>query len=184
MRASKCKCNVQRATCNVQAKLVMGKGAGHVSDDDTLVVLRKLAISLPSLYLSFYAVALVALLAAFSGGIDDHTTAWADMPFVHEPEKFGEASRLAACALASQLAVWVVVGPLLLYYVVDSTRKCWDYAATFAFVHFVLTCAMTQAFPTNYRWWLVTMLGGLWTSSVGEFATYRLKDMRDIELDH
>ncbi|MGB0175830.1 MAG: fluoride efflux transporter CrcB, partial [Owenweeksia sp.] len=39
-------------------------------------------------------------------------------------------------------------------------QRLWDYSLTVMFIHIILTCLATLAFPTNWQWWLAVFIGG------------------------
>lgn len=67
----------------------------------------------------------------------------------------------------------------LMYFVVASTSRSWDYACTLAFLHVVVTCAVNSDFPTNWVWWVTLVLSTFTLSSLGEITNY-MRDMKDI----
>jgi hypothetical protein len=82
------------------------------------------------------------------------------------------------------LVTFVVCGPMLVFYIVAVTKQCWDFVATITFVHWVLTCLVTLAFPVNWVWWVVFIPCGLLMSTGGELSCYYLRDMKEIQLDN
>ena len=78
----------------------------------------------------------------------------------------------------------IVVGILLIYFVVQSTPMALDYAVTFTFVHFILSCIVTASFPVNWVWWVTVIIGTFLLSTGAEMSCYYLRDMRSIKVDH
>jgi uncharacterized membrane protein HdeD (DUF308 family) len=76
------------------------------------------------------------------------------------------------------------VAVLLIYVVVRSTPMAWDYAVTFTFVHFILSCLITVSFPVNWVWWITVIIGTFLLSTGAEMSCYYLRDMRSIKVDH
>ena len=70
---------------------------------------------------------------------------------------------------------------LLIFKIVASTSHAWDYAVTISFVHFILTCAATRAFPVNWVWWVTLIVCTGVVSVISELMCYFLHDLRDIE---
>ena len=70
----------------------------------------------------------------------------------------------------------------LMYHVVASTQKSWDYAATLFMIHIVASSAVSGSFPTNWIWWVTITLATFTLSSLGEIINYR-REMQDIVMD-
>mmetsp|Transcript_31084 Transcript_31084/g.101313 ORF Transcript_31084/g.101313 Transcript_31084/m.101313 type:complete len:168 (+) Transcript_31084:1563-2066(+) len=166
----------------------MGSGGNKVNEDDSAVVLKKLALLLPSFYASFYVCGAVYL-AAFGLPVEDELPLlpfrWSERDFEPSLRDSGEPRRAAPLAAwLGLVTTFIVLGTVLCFAIVRCTRKAWDYACTVGFVHFVLTCVVNVAFPTNWIWW-VTLAGSTFLLSTGgELSIYYLHDMREIELDH
>jgi hypothetical protein len=119
------------------------------------------------------------VIAAAAGGIwsDDASTpglradySAALLPFWHYNCGLGEGSVALASWLTLVLSQLLLIGAArashpsarcprlsgspeagLIFFIVRSTNYAWDYAVTVSFVHFILTCLCTLAFPTNWR---------------------------------
>lgn len=75
------------------------------------------------------------------------------------------------------LTVYVLSVPLLLK-IVKSSNIVWDYVVTTSFVHWILTCAVSQTFPTNWAWWLTFLLLTLGLVVFSELVNYFCYDLR------
>ena len=89
---------------------------------------------------------------------------------------------LAAAWLA--LVITYVLGVGIVYFIVQSTRKAWDYAVTISIWHLIISCIVMQSFPTGWVWWVSTVLGTIVMGGLGELANYFCRDLRDIDVDH
>eukprot|EP00002_Diphylleia_rotans_P012172 TRINITY_DN2380_c0_g1_i1.p1 TRINITY_DN2380_c0_g1~~TRINITY_DN2380_c0_g1_i1.p1 ORF type:complete len:149 (-),score=35.99 TRINITY_DN2380_c0_g1_i1:249-695(-) len=147
---------------------------GHVSDDDTRVILKKLAMIFPSFYLINFVVSFI-LCAAFGIDIDG------SMPFDFEHFGFGNNLEIATWLT---LTITFLLASGLLFFIVQSTGKSWDYACTIAIIHFAISCIVMDAFPTNWVWWVTVIISTFILSSLGELTCYYLRDMKEIPLDH
>jgi hypothetical protein len=67
---------------------------------------------------------------------------------------------------------------------VAATRRAWDYLTTTSMLHLALACAVTRTFPTNWIWWATLLPCTAIAAAASEVLIYRLKDMRDIQLNH
>lgn len=151
---------------------------GKKVDDDTSVILRKLAIILPAFYAIYYVVAVI-LFAAFSGGCGNEYCKYEMLPFYFDETRFKPGGRRLAFLVWLSQVLTFVASTGLMYHVVASTSKSWDYACTLGFCHVILSCAVNAAFPTNWIWWVTLILSTFGLSSLGEFANY-YRDMKDI----
>ena len=70
----------------------------------------------------------------------------------------------------------------LMYFIVASTSRSWDYACTLAILHLVVTSAVSGEFPTNWVWWVTMTLCTFTLSSLGEITNYA-RDMKDIVVE-
>mmetsp|Transcript_28273 Transcript_28273/g.64040 ORF Transcript_28273/g.64040 Transcript_28273/m.64040 type:complete len:82 (-) Transcript_28273:57-302(-) len=70
-----------------------------------------------------------------------------------------------------------------IYFIVKSTKHAWDYSVTISFIHFVLTCITTRAFPTSWPWWVTIIIATIIVSVVSELLCYFLHDLRDISTE-
>lgn len=55
-------------------------------------------------------------------------------------------------------------------FIIFLRKRIWDYAITIGFVHLLLTCAVMQAFPTNWKWWIAFLSSVLFMALFGEIA--------------
>ena len=92
-----------------------------------------------------------------------------------------EGNDQALVAWLSQVSVFLL-STSLMYYIVASTSKSWDYACTLAILHALVTCCVNADFPTNWVWWVTLSLCTFTLSSLGEITNYA-RDMRDIVVD-
>jgi hypothetical protein len=160
---------------------------GKLSDDDTRVVLRKLAFCLPLFYVLYFAVAAAAM-ACFglwdSSLLGSPAKQWARLPFdISQAHDFSFSNKLHAAAWLA-LVFTYVLGLSIMYWVVRSTRKSWDYATTISFAHLIVCIAVTQAFPDSWVWWVTLVVATAFLGGAGELTNYKCRDLRDIELDH
>ena len=65
--------------------------------------------------------------------------------------------------------------------IVRSTLHVWDYAMTVPFIHFILTCIVTQACPSNWQWWVTTVLCTFVVTVVSELVCYFFIDLKEIQ---
>ena len=154
---------------------------GKASDDETAVILRKLGIICPAFYAIYFAV-VVLLALAFNLDCNNDQCRYYRLPFYFKMEDFRpEGNDQALVAWLSQVIVFLL-STLLMYYIVASTSRSWDYACTLAFFHVVVTCAVNADFPTNWVWWVTLVLSTFTLSSLGEITNYA-RDMKDIVVD-
>lgn len=206
---------------------------GKVSDDDTAVVLKKLALCFPMFYALYYGSA--ALMCAILG-LFDTPKVFAKMPFAleafedfsmandvtkgarphaappsrappppsssfanelsltvgglpaaivgyHEPINAYSRSRFFAAAFFS-MAMTYVLSIGIIFFIVQSTRKSWDYAVTISFVHWIVCCVVQQSFPTGWVWWVTLVVGTIVVGGFGELFHYKFRDLREIDVDH
>mmetsp|Transcript_7447 Transcript_7447/g.15184 ORF Transcript_7447/g.15184 Transcript_7447/m.15184 type:complete len:161 (-) Transcript_7447:147-629(-) len=158
---------------------------GHPTDDDTVVILRKLAYFIPSFYALYYAVALVYVL-----GFDLPMSRFGYVPFNFEDDDFkplkrddGETDRELPLASWLALVTTMPLTTVLIFFIVKNTRKAWDYAMTISFTHLVACIIVRQAFPTNWIWWVTMAVTTFMLSSLGEMSIYYLHDMKEIQLE-
>eukprot|EP00762_Andalucia_godoyi_P002339 ANDGO_07490.mRNA.1 hypothetical protein AMSG_01936 len=150
-----------------------------VSDSDTRVVVRVLAVFLTLFYTAFYAITVIV--SASFGEIASYS---GREPFDYASSTFGVSSSAQLVGFVSYLIAFLCIEPILLFAVVKSTAKIWDYALTLVLVHFVLACAISGAPPVNWIWWVVFFAASAVAFVVGELACYRFRDLREIPLDH
>ena len=156
---------------------------GKKSDDDTAVILKKLGIICPSFYAVYYVVVVVLALAFGLECDDKDSCRYYRLPFYFDEDDFRpEGADLALVAWLGQVVVFLL-STALMYYVVASTAKSWDYACTLAFLHLVVSCAVNASFPTNWVWWVTLALSTFTLSSLGEITCYA-RDMKDIVVEH
>mmetsp|Transcript_44316 Transcript_44316/g.73833 ORF Transcript_44316/g.73833 Transcript_44316/m.73833 type:complete len:161 (+) Transcript_44316:217-699(+) len=158
----------------------------HPSDDETRVVLRKLAYFIASFYVLYYTVALVYML-----GFDLPFERFGYIPFNFEKEDFkpalrgrGELDRELPLASWLALVTTMPLTTVLIFFIVKNTRKAWDYAVTISFTHLVACIIVRQAFPLNWIWWLSMAVTTFMLSSLSEMSIYYLHDMKEIELEN
>eukprot|EP00877_Chromochloris_zofingiensis_P008000 jgi/Chrzof1/3453/Cz12g26050.t1 len=150
---------------------------GLKTKDNSLAIIKKLALFIPSYYLIYYLVSVV-LVGSFrlpweSLGSFPFRTAWYEFnPAAGDP---GLAGWLA-------MPITYLLSVSLAYLVVACTRKTWDYATTTSILHWVICCAVNRAFPVNWIWWLTIILCSVGLSLLGEVFNYYLRDMKDIQL--
>lgn len=151
-------------------------------DDETVVILRKLGIICPAFY-AIYFVVVVLLALAFDLACDSDECRYYRLPFYYKMEEFRpEGTDQALVAWLSQVLVFLL-STSLMYYIVASTSRSWDYACTLAFLHAVVTIAVNGDFPTNWVWWITLVLSTFTLSSLGEITNYA-RDMKDIVTDY
>mmetsp|Transcript_6695 Transcript_6695/g.7679 ORF Transcript_6695/g.7679 Transcript_6695/m.7679 type:complete len:164 (-) Transcript_6695:1239-1730(-) len=158
---------------------------GLKTDDDTVVILRKLGLFIPSFYALYY---LVSVIYCAGFGLD-----WSllgKFPFYIDDNEFKPILRGdGASDRELPLATWLsnittfLLAPILIFFIVNNTRKSWDYAVTISFVHWLMCCIVMQGFPVNWIWWVTMVVMTFLLSSGGELSIYYLRDMREIELE-
>lgn len=157
-----------------------------IHDRVSKTIIKNLLLIIFIFYAFQYAVCMV--IAAAAGGIwsDDASTpglradySAALLPFWHYNCGLGEGSVALASWLTLVLSQLLLIG--LIFFIVRSTNYAWDYAVTVSFVHFILTCLCTLAFPTNWSWWVTLIVSTVVVVLSSTYVTYRLHDLRDIE---
>lgn len=74
-----------------------------------------------------------------------------------------------------------LTGGLGLWYVVQRTKLCWDFAITSHLIHLVACWAFNGGFPSTLSWWLITVISVIVTTVLGEFLCMR-SEMKAIPL--
>mmetsp|Transcript_33468 Transcript_33468/g.85802 ORF Transcript_33468/g.85802 Transcript_33468/m.85802 type:complete len:162 (-) Transcript_33468:73-558(-) len=154
-------------------------------DGETKTVLRNLLILLLIFYFSMYIVCLIsaAALGEFGeGGSFSGETGWFNagyLPFWHSDCGVGEGDLALAVWLGQVLAQVALLAAIFL--IVRSTLHAWDYSVTVSFLHFCLTCVVTQSAPATWQWWVTTVVCTLLVSVASELMCYFLIDLREIE---
>ena len=82
------------------------------------------------------------------------------------------------------MAITYVLSIGIIFFIVQSTRKSWDYALTISFVHWIVCCVVQQAFPVGWVWWVPLAGGTIVVGGFGELLHYKLRDLREIDVDH
>ncbi len=153
---------------------------GKKSDDDTRVILKNLAIIVPAFYAIYFAVAAI-LAAAFELDCDNAACRYHLLPFYTKLDAFRpEGADQALVAWLAQVLTFLLSASLM-YFVVRSTARSWDYACTLLVVHTVVTTAVDGTFPTNWVWWVTALMSTFALSSLGEISNY-WRDMKDIQV--
>merc|ERR1719231_1835518 len=156
---------------------------GKVSDDDTVVVLKKLAICFPAYYLLYYISAAIycGALGIFSlDTLPGYTVGeyYGKLPFNFKLfEDFDFGNKLAAAAWLSMVTTYVL-GVLIIFFIVQSTRKSWDYTVTLTFWHFLISLAVIQGFPVGWVWWVTIVLSTVLMAGAGELLCYFCRDLK------
>jgi len=101
------------------------------------------------------------------------------LPFWHFECGVGQGEIALTSWLSIVLSQFCLL--FLIFKIVASTAHAWDYSVTISFVHFVITCAATRAFPVSWVWWVTVLLSTLAVSIASELMCYFLHDLRDIE---
>lgn len=159
---------------------------GKLSDDDTKVILQKLAVFVPSFYALFYIVGVI-----FIGGFKLPWKHLGWLPFYFQWDDFRPGYRRAELTDRElPLASWLcfcttyLLTALLIHRIVRNTRKAWDYAVTISIWHWVTSCIVMTDFPKNWVWWVTNAVATFILSTLSEAATYYLHDMREIAVEH
>eukprot|EP00164_Ancoracysta_twista_P002132 GFYU01002815.1.p1 GENE.GFYU01002815.1~~GFYU01002815.1.p1 ORF type:complete len:151 (+),score=39.88 GFYU01002815.1:128-580(+) len=142
------------------------------SDDDTATILKKLGILIPLFYVILFILAAI-LSAAYDFDFD------ANLPF--EYDKIDPTGNDYEIAAWLNLFLGYMMLILLVFFIVKSTRKSWDYVTTVTIIHFGISCAVIQESPENWIYWLTIVLLTIFVSTVSELATYFLRDLKDID---
>ena len=135
---------------------------GRKTDNDSRVIATRLAKLIPAFYLMFYVVAGVFIMAydlEYCG----------TLPFEHA--KFGDSSSRGKAAVATTILAFAF-SPLLMLVLVKSSSNAWDYIATLTLLHIALTALVSLSWPSNWKWWLTTLLMALFTTVVSELINY------------
>lgn len=126
--------------------------------DDTRVICCNLAIVLPLFFLVYYMTAALISGAFKIGDFDGKA------PFDFKN-----------CCSIDDNQNLVTLFSLLLTYIITTVifilflrKRVWDYAMTVGFIHLLLSCAVMQAFPTNWQWWVAFLSSVLFMAVFGE----------------
>ncbi|XP_022798886.1 transmembrane protein 244-like isoform X2 [Stylophora pistillata] len=112
--------------------------------EDTRVICLNLCIALPLFFVVYY---MVASLLSGAFKVSDFD---GKMPFDFQN----------CCDMKDNRNIVTLLSLLLTYtltaiiFIIFLRKRIWDYAITIGFVHLLLTCAVMQAFPTNWKWWI------------------------------
>lgn len=82
------------------------------------------------------------------------------------------------------MVITYVLGVGIIFFIVRSTRKAWDYAVTITFFHTIVSCVVMGGFPTEWVWWVSIALCTVVMGGCGELSNYFCRDLRDIDVDH
>lgn len=72
--------------------------------------------------------------------------------------------------VATLLSLLLTYTLTALIFIIFLRKRIWDYAITIGFVHLILSCAVMQAFPTNWEWWIAFLSSVLFMALFGEVA--------------
>ena len=75
------------------------------------------------------------------------------------------------------------LSPVLVFFVVRTTSKTWDYGLTMTIVHIALCCAVSVTYPANWIWWVTIATSTMFLIVTGALLCYYLRDMREIRLE-
>mmetsp|Transcript_89196 Transcript_89196/g.238178 ORF Transcript_89196/g.238178 Transcript_89196/m.238178 type:complete len:130 (-) Transcript_89196:531-920(-) len=124
-------------------------------DDESLTILKNLAILIFLFYLLQYIVCLI-LAASFDlwsyqplGGQNGQFSVGV-LPFWHYECGIQQGNVALTSWLSmviSQIGLTVAI-----FIVVRSTKHAWDYSTSLSILHFCITCAVTGTAPTNWAW--------------------------------
>ncbi|PVV00262.1 hypothetical protein BB560_005370 [Smittium megazygosporum] len=76
-----------------------------------------------------------------------------------------------------------VINALLLYNIVERSRRCFDFTVTFYFIHFVATWGYSRSFPTYLTWWALIIISGMIMINLGRYLCMK-KELLPIPLAH
>lgn len=128
--------------------------------EDTRVICLNLCIAVPLFFVAYY---MVASLLSGAFKISDFD---GKMPFDFQN----------CCNVKDDKDVATLLSLLLTYtltaliFIIFLRKRIWDYAITIGFVHLILSCAVMQAFPTNWEWWIAFLSSVLFMALFGEVA--------------
>jgi hypothetical protein len=74
-----------------------------------------------------------------------------------------------------------LLGGLSLWYIVQRTRQCWDFATTVFLIHVIVSICVNGNIASSASWWLTTVVGTVLMTVVGEFLCMRT-EMKAIPL--
>eukprot|EP00656_Telonema_subtile_P030646 TRINITY_DN3362_c0_g1_i2.p2 TRINITY_DN3362_c0_g1~~TRINITY_DN3362_c0_g1_i2.p2 ORF type:complete len:160 (-),score=50.44 TRINITY_DN3362_c0_g1_i2:88-567(-) len=60
-------------------------------------------------------------------------------------------------------------------------EKTWDFGVTTGLLHFIITCAVTQSFPTEGLWWATSLGGMLLLIVLGWYVCTKYWHMKGLE---
>lgn len=144
-------------------------------DKQSPTIVRKIALLLVLFYATYYA--LVGIVYFAMGLSVRYDSPWQTSAF--NPAQSGEPRAAFVCMVLTYV---LHVGQI--FKVVRFTPMCWDYALTISTLHCILTLAIGTRWVSSGIWW-GTWAGCSFLLGLGsEMATYRLHDLRDIQVDH
>ncbi|KAJ7373866.1 hypothetical protein OS493_009188 [Desmophyllum pertusum] len=128
--------------------------------EDTRVICCNLCIVLPLFFIVYYMAASL-LSGAFKISDFDGKT----------PFDFKNCCSIKdnknLVTLLSMLLTYIITTVIIIIFL---RKKVWDYAITLGLVHLVLSCAVMQAFPTNWEWWIAFLSSVLFMAVLGELV--------------
>ncbi|KAG1673076.1 hypothetical protein FOA52_013145 [Chlamydomonas sp. UWO 241] len=157
------------------------------ADKDSATIAKKLGIFALVFYVVYYILSII-MVGAFK-------VSWSGLgkfPFRESILEFNPAGDGGALGAWLAMVLTYLCCLALAFFVVKQTKRTWDYVMTTTLLHFVITCLVNLAFPTNWicterpRWPLQLALEGgtiraVSASLCSEFVIYYLID---IQMDH
>ncbi|XP_068715383.1 putative transmembrane protein 244 [Montipora foliosa] len=126
--------------------------------EDTRVICCNLCVAIPLFFLVYYMVASL-LWGAFQLNDFDGKTPF-DFQNCCDVKDSKNLVNLLSLLLTYMLATVI--------YIIFIRKKIWDYAITVAVFHLAVSCAVMQAFPTNWEWWIAFLSSVLFMAFIGE----------------
>lgn len=74
-----------------------------------------------------------------------------------------------------------LIGGLGLWYVIQRTKQCWDFAGTVYIIHIIVCCFVNGYFPDSASWWLTIAVSVIIMTVLGEYLCMRT-ELRAIPL--
>mmetsp|Transcript_14723 Transcript_14723/g.29085 ORF Transcript_14723/g.29085 Transcript_14723/m.29085 type:complete len:162 (-) Transcript_14723:204-689(-) len=154
-------------------------------DGETKTVLKNLLILMLIFYFTMYIICLISAAAlgefneggAFNGDMQLFNAGY--LPFWHYQCGVGEGDVALAVWLGQVFAQLALLAGI--FFIVRSTLHAWDYSVTVSFLHFCLTCIVTQAAPSTWQWWVTLVVTTLLVSLASELMCYFLIDLKEIQ---
>lgn len=159
---------------------------GNIKDKESRVIVRKLLFCFPLFEAIYFAVAAVFFAAFGLFDSEDPGKIFAKIPydiFLRGDVSFSFHNDCHLVAWLSLVTTYLL-GVGIIFWIVRSTAMAWDYTVTLSVFHMITCCIVSGAFPTNWVWWASTTASTCAMAVLGELSCYKLRDLKEIDLDH